>query len=258
MRKASLLTAAASLSLGFAPLSAIAAPATTDIQEEDVLNVMEGESSMDRGGGGGEYYYPGPYGGGISVDVTLTKEITPDSVAVSAYCEASDFETRGEVREELTRIYKAIKDGVGSDGRVRRSGSPGVYPYYDPYGGASNHYSGSVNILIKLTKVSAALRIEELISNNSCSSSWDVRLIDTEDFELDNLDTLLAKLNKRKAVYEKLLKKKLTKVTGASLYTWVDGYSSYDPETNKADATITLTVTFEAGSTRTTRAVPME
>ena len=185
----------------------------------------------------------------------MAKDVTPDFVAVSGYCEVTDFESRDEVRAELTKIYNDIKAEVGADGRVRRSGAPGVYPFYDPYGtgGASGRYSGSVNVFIRVLRVGAAQKISDILDEHGCSPSWDVRLTDSQDFELSVLDSLLAKVNKRKTVYEKLLGKKLTKVTGASLYTYVDGYSSYDPETNTAEATTTLSITFDIGTSARVR-----
>ena len=249
MRKASLIASATAVMMGLTPLSAFAA--TADVSEDDVLKVLEeSASSLDRGGGG-DMYYPGPYGGGITVDANVTKEVTPDFVAVSGYCEVTDYESREDVRAELTRIYNEIKADVGSDGRVRRSGAPGVYPFYDPYGAApTGRYSGSLNVLIRVLKIDAAQKISDILDEHGCSPSWDVRLTDSQDFELTVLDSLLSKVNKRKTLYEKLLRKKLTKVTGASLYTWVDGYSSYDPETNTAEATTTLSLTFDIGTTR--------
>ncbi len=248
MRRFVSLAAIASLTMGLSPLSAFA---MSEVMEEDVLKVLEeSDASMNRGGGG-DMYYPGPYGGGITVDASVIKEVTPDFVAVSGYCEVSDYASREDVRTELTKIYNAIKSAVGSDGRVRRSGSPGVYPYYDPYGGGvSGRYSGSINVLIRVTRIGAAQKISDILDEQNCSPSWDVRLTDAQDFEFSILDSLLSKVNKRKTLYEKLLGKKLTKVTGASLYTYVDGYSSYDPETNTAEATTTLTITFDIGTTR--------
>lgn len=245
------LAAIASLSMGLAPLSAFAATATADVMEEDILKVLdESNAGMNRGGGGG-MYYPGPYGGGITVDASVTKEMTPDFVAVSGYCEISDYASREDVRAELTKIYNAIKNAVGSDGRVRRSGAPAVYPYYNPYDGSmSGKFSGSLNVLIRVTRIGAAQKIADILDEQNCSPNWDVRLTDSQDFELSILDSLLTKVNKRKSLYEKLLGKKLTKVTGASLYTYVDGYTSYDPETNTAEATTTLSVTFNIGTTR--------
>ncbi len=263
MRKHSLVASIATLAMVLTPLSAFAATAKTEaaVSEDEVLQILDTQEAdaslmMDRGGGGTSgLYYPGPYGG-ITVDASVTKEVTPDFVAVNGYCEVSNMDTREEVRAELTRIYNAIKTAVGADGRVRRSGTPSVYPYYDPYGGAAtSKQSGSVNIYIRLTRPAAAQRIADLLDSYNCSPGWDVRLVDTEDYEMAILDDLLVRVNKRKKVFEKLLGKKLTKVTGASLSTWVDGYSSYDPETNKADATTTLSITFDTGG-RTRLPVP--
>ena len=252
MRTRSLIASVVTLSMGLTPLSALAASATTDVSEDDVMEVLESEAvegmMMDRGGGG--MYYPGPYGAGITVDASVTKEVTPDYVAVNGYCEVSGLDSRDDVRAELTSIYNEIKAEVGADGRVRRSGTPSVYPYYDVYGAGetTGKMSGSLNVFIRVVNVNAAERISAILDEHACSPGWDVRLTETEDFETAELDNLLTKVNKRKVVYEKLLGKKLTDVVGASLSTWVDGWSSYDPETNKADATTTLSITFDVGS----------
>jgi len=113
-------------------------------------------------------------------------------------------------------------------------------------------------LFIRLTNQSAGLRIADAIEATGCSVSWDVRLIDTQSLELDQIDTLLARLNKRKAVFEKLLGKKLTNVVGASLSTWVDSYGTYDPETNKVEATTSLSVTYQlTGRTTITNPRPL-
>lgn len=255
MRRFASIAAVASIAMGLSPLSAFAATATTDVSEDEVLKVMEEQSVMidERS----SMYYPGPYGGGISVDATVTKEVTPDFVAVNGYCEVSNMDSRDEVRTELTKTFNDVKSAVGSDGRVRRSGTPSVYPYYDTRDGMpTDKMSGSVNIFIRVVNLDAAQRISDILDEHACSPSWDVRLVDTEDHEMDLLDQLLSKVNKRKAVYEKLLGKKLTDVSGVSLSTWVDGWSSYDPETNKADATTTLSIMFDIGSGA--RVVPMK
>lgn len=241
--------------MGLLPMSSFAATAVTDVSEEDVLNVLEDEAMlMDRGGGG--MYYPGPYGGGITVDASVTKEVTPDFIAVNGYCEVTNMDTREEVRTELTRLYNAIKEQVGTDGRVRRSGTPGIYPYYDPSGALSSKLSGNLSLFIRVARPAASQKISDILEENGCSASWDVRLVDTEDHEYAQLDNLLARVNKRKAIYEKLLGKKLTNVAGVSLSTWVDGWSTYDPETNKADATTTLSITFDIGTNASVQTTP--
>ena len=108
--------------------------------------------------------------------------------------------------------------------------------------------SGSLSVFIRVTRVNAAQRMADILDDHACSASWDVRLVDAEDYEMSVLDDLLSRVNKRKTVFEKLIGKRLTNVTGASLSTWIDGYSSYDPETNKADAQTTLSITFDIGT----------
>lgn len=256
MRTFSVLAAALTLSTGFAPLSALAA--TTDaVSAEQVMQVLEEKAPADAGRGGGiaaeSMYYPGPYGGGISVDASVTKEVTPDFVAVNGYCEVTGLDSRDDVRVQLAKLFTAIKADVGSDGRVRRTGSPSIYPYYDAYAGTpTSKMSGSLSVFIRVVRSESAQKIADILDKNGCSPNWDVRLLNTEDYEMNVLDDLIARVNKRKKVFEKLLGKKLTNVSGASLSTWVDGWSTYDPETNKADATTTLSITFDASRSRVT------
>lgn len=220
------------------------------VTEEDVMNAITPVMSEDKGGGyGASSIWPGPMGGGVTVDSNFTKEVTPDFIAISAYCEVSGEASRQTVREKLNQMYVDIKAAVGADGRVRKSGMGGIYPYYDPATGSStDKFSGSLSVFIRVVNQGSTQRLSDLIETKGCSPSWDVRLQDTQAYELDNLDTLIKRLNDRKVVFEKLLGRKLTKVIGASLYTYVDGYGTYDPETNKVDATTTLSVTFDIGS----------
>lgn len=190
---------------------------------------------------------PPPFGGGVQVDATITREVTPDFVAINAYCESGKYPTREAVRDALNQLYSSIKEAIGKDARVRRSGGISAYPVYDGGGQESGSYSGSLNLFIRILKTASAQEISDLVEAKGCSVSWDVRLVDAQEFELSILDSLLTRLNKRKAIFEKLLRKKLTRVISASLSTWVDGYSSYDPERNTADATTTLSVSFDLG-----------
>ncbi len=253
MRTHSVVATAMTIAMSLTPLSAFAATGTDLTEDEALLEALESEASngavMDRGGG---LYYPGPYGNGIVIDASVTKEVTPDFVAVNGYCEVVGLGSREEVRTELTRIYNDIRAAVGTDGRVRRSGPPSMYPYYDAHSGIeTDKMSGSLNVFIRVLRTDAAQRIASILDEHNCSPGWDVRLVNPEDHETAQLDDLIARVNKRKALFEKLLGKKLSNVVGASLSTWVDGWSSYDPETNKADATTTLSITFEVGADAT-------
>jgi|GEM_PF-2387078 len=235
---------------------------------EELLDVLDSAVTnpapmMQDGRGGGGYgsIYPGAYGG-VTVDASVTKEVTPDFVSMNAYCDVARGDNREQTRVSLQELYNEIKTAVGADGRVRKSGSFSIYPVTDSTGKEAGTYTGNLSIFIRILNVKAAQRIADLIENKNCSVSWDVRLVDTQEFELDVLDSLAARLNKRKTVFEKLLGKKLALVSSASLSTWADGYSTYDPETNKVDATTTLSVTFDLGgrttlpTTRKTRLAP--
>ncbi len=213
------------------------------VDSEEVMDMLNG---MDKGGYG---YYPPMPGNGVSVDVSVTKTVTPDFVAINAYCEVGPFSSRTDVKTALTKVYNDVKTAVGSNGKVRKNGSAGVYPYYDPTRGTqTSDYNGSLSIFVKIENLSAAQSVSDAVENQNCTVSWDVRLVDTQEHEFDVLDELIGKLNKRKAVFEKLLKRQLDTITGASMSTWVDGYSTYDPDTNTADATTSLSVYFDGSS----------
>lgn len=257
-RSFSLLMAAA-ITLG-SPLSALAASATGDsgstdsITSEDILDVVLPADSMSapvmdgKGGGAmGSIYYPGPGYGGVQVSADVTKSVTPDFVAINAYCDSGKQPSRQAARDMLNQLFTDIKNMVGKDGRVRKSGSVTPYPYYEPSGAASDSFTASLSVFIRITNKTRTQAINDFLEDRNCSANWDVRLISTQEHELSILDDLAKQLNARKTVFEKLLGKKLKNISSASLSTWVDGYSSYDPETNTADATSTLSVTFDLG-----------
>jgi hypothetical protein len=152
-----------------------------------------------------------------------------------------------------------MKNFVGKDGRVRKSGAVSAYPFYDTTTGAStDSFNGSLNILVRITNPARAQEISDFIEQKNCSVNWDVRLVNTQAYELSILNDLSAQLNARKTVFEKLLGKRLTLISGATLNTSVDGYGTYDPDTNTADATTTLNVTFDLGGRATiSQPIPM-
>lgn len=248
---ASLITGSMLLS----PVAAFAASdaaTTSDITEEEILDVID-TLPTDEGRGGGMSVMPPYYGGGgITVEASITKEVKPDYVALNAYCDIGMHPTREAAKLAATNIFTTIKNAVGTDGRVRRSGGVSVYPYYDPMGKESGSFTASTSLFIRIIKTTAASRISDAVENAGCGPSWDVRLTDPQAFEMSVLDELAKRANKRKAVFEKLLGKKLTRVVNAYLNTWADGYSSYDPETNTVDATTTLSLTFDASNNRST------
>lgn len=220
--------------------SAADAATTSEVTEEDVINAIRPADGM----GGGMGSIMPPYYGGVTVDASVTKEVTPDFVLLNAYCDTGRQDNREEAKAILDKLYNDIRTAVGKDGRVRRMGSVSIYPFYDPTGKDTGSYTGNLSVGIRIINMSASGRISDFIESKGCSANWDVRLLDPQSFEMSVLDTLATRLNKRKAVFEKLLGKKLTTINSASLYTWVDGWSTYDPETNTADATTTLTITF--------------
>ena len=193
--------------------------------------------------------------GGVTVDASVTKEVKPDFIGLNAYCDLGNQSSRETAKAEADKLYMSIKNAVGTDGRIRRMGGVSIYPYYDATGTATSSYSANLSIFIRITKPGAAQRISDAVEKEGCTVNWDVRLMDPQSFEMSVLDELSVRINKRKAIFEKLLNKKLTRINSASLSTWADGYSTYDPETNMVDATTNLSITFDLGG-RTTLPAP--
>lgn len=267
MKNLRLITLALSLSF---PLSAFAA--TTDsISSEDILNAVDpasitgpavstpAEPAYTDGKGGGtmnsSIYYPGPTSGGVQVTADVTASVTPDFVGINAYCDSGKMPSRQAIRDAMQQLYTDIKNFVGKDGRVRKSGTVSAYPFYDQSGTVTDSFTGNLSIFIRITNKAKAQAISDYIEQKNCSVNWDVRLVNTQKHELSVLDELATQLNSRKAVFEKLLHKRLTLISGATLSTWVDSYGTYDPDADTVDATTTLTVTFDLGG-RTTINVP--
>ncbi len=246
----------------FAGGGSSSAPSTGTVTPQDILNVVSPDATPvpppaavdGRGGGGGgptsSIYYPGSTGG-VQVQADVTKSVTPDFVAINAYCETGKMTTRQAVRDALQQLYTDIKNNVGKDGRVRKTGAVSAYPYYDQTGADTDSFNGSVNIFIRIQNKNKAQDISDYIEQKNCTVNWDIRLVKTQDFELSILNELATQLNARKAVFEKLLNKRLTLISGATLSTYVDGYGTYDPDTDTVDATTTLTVTFDLGGRAT-------
>ncbi len=241
----------------FAPM-AMAATADDAVTKEELLPELTEEDMLldmpavdGRGGGAmSSIMYPYPGQGGVSVDASITKEVTPDFVALNAWCTVDTSGTREQVRVSLDQLYNKIKNAVGTNGRVRKAGGYSIMPMYDQVGKETGSYNGNLSVFIRFTNVKATQDVATLLENEGCSPSWDVRLLDTQSYETNLIDELLVRLNKRKTLFEKLLGKKLTDVSGASMNTWVDGYTSYDPEANTADAQTTLSVTFAVSPTK--------
>ncbi len=242
------------------PLTSLAAGLTS----EDIINALPAMSepampapvpmpiSIDGRGGGSDasksMIYPGPYqNGGVHVEVSVTKQVKPDFIGMNAYCELGKTQNRTAARDALQQLFTDIKKAVGSDGRVRKAGPISIYPFYDPSGKSTDSFNGTLNVFIRLTNLKKIQSISDYIEEKGCTLNWDVRLTDPQSQEMSVIEELVTKLNTRKAVFEKLLQKRLSRVVGASLNTWVDGYGSYDPDTNTVDATTSLSVTFDLG-----------
>ncbi len=264
------------VTVAFSAAPAFAATAATDLKVDILENLTLSPTpaaaparapameSMTKGGAGmmaspamdggmrSSLWMP-PYQGGVTVDVTLTKEVKPDIVILNAWCQA-DGTTRESVRSQLDKTWRETVAKIGRDGRVRRTGVSVNVNYGMPKPETS--YMGTMNIMIRFARPAGSQTIADWLSDQNCSMNWDVRLSNPQDYEMTIIDELVTKLAARKAVFEKLLNKKLTDVQSAYFSTYLDGYSSFDPETNTVDATTTLSVTFAMPGMRKPVTVP--
>lgn len=215
------------------------------VSEEEILRILEEPAPQSLDGRGGGYgILPSAYGGGVQIDASVTDQVTPDYVALNAYCSSGRVASREAARDALDALYENIRNAVGNDGRVRRSGGIPVYPVYGPRGEETDGFTADMNILIRIVNVSAAQRISDAVEDNGCGVNWDVRLVDTHASELSLIDELTDRMNNRKEIFERILSRELDKVIAATMYTWVDGYGTYDPEANTVDGTTTLSVSY--------------
>lgn len=236
------------LSCFLSPTTSLAGSTDTAVQTdnaavvEEIFDALDAPILLDGPGGGGMGYPIPPMGGGVTIDVTYTTDVTPDFIGINAYCDSGPQPSREAARSLLNETYTRIKQAIGNDGKMRKSGSLTVSPFYDATG-KTIEYSASISLFIRLVNIKAAERIADAVEQENCTVNWDARLIDTQTHELGILETLLSRLEKRKKIFEKLLRKRLTNVVGVTLNTWVDG-CYYDTDTNSADANTTLSVTF--------------
>lgn len=204
---------------------------------------------------------PGQYGN-FMVDAIVMHDAAPDLINFNVTCEVQNPLSRQDIREELARKQQEIQSLVGTNGQVRRSGSPTVYPYYDgmPMAEdgardakmASPRFTGNYALVVRNVKKDAANRLSDGIEDIGCGVSWDVRLLRTASYARTHRAELMEQIIEKKAVFEELLGKKLTTVSSMSIWTSVDygyygGVGALDPETLMIPATTTLNMTFEFG-----------
>lgn len=203
--------------------------------------------------------------GSFSVDATVLHEATPDLINFNVSCEVQNPLSRQQIRQELAAKQQEIQSLVGTNGQVRRSGSPTVYPFYEAamevsspdaapraVSATAQRFTGNYALVVRNVKKDAANRISDGIEDIGCGVTWDVRLIRTASYARQYRTELMEQIDEKKAVFEEILGKKLDKVSNMSIWTSVDygyygGSSALDPETLTVPATTTLNMTFEFG-----------
>ncbi len=204
---------------------------------------------------GAEGLEPSP-NGMFSVDATVMHDATPDYIGLGVLCEMQTAQSRPDARADITKKLAQIKTIVGTDGKVRLSGSPTLYPaYMDPMMGGTQTFTGNVSFSVREVKPAASQKISEAIEDMGCTVNWDVRLIYVAKYAREQKKELMEQIQEKKEFYESILGTKLNKVNSMSFYTSPDGgyyggYSIYDPETNTVPAQTTLSITFDLGTAK--------
>jgi hypothetical protein len=190
--------------------------------------------------------------GSFTIDATVSHDAKPDAIHINVTCELTEPLTRSEARRLAVERMQEITEIVGTDGQIRRGGSPYLYPSYVEPGtrAADQKFTGNVGVTVRNVKVDAASRIAEEVENLGCAVNMDIRLINTATYARQHKEELLRQINEKKSFFEELLGKELTNVSSISLYTSTDyGYNgiSFDPVTRTVAATTTLNMTYEFG-----------
>lgn len=206
--------------------------------------------------------------GSVTVDATVYHLATPDIVNMSLSCEAPTPGTKAAIRRDFRDMLQAMISTVGSDGTVRRNGTPVVYPYYGPIplpldsNGMplpDSGFGGSLNVSVLNIKNGAGQRIGDAMEEMGCSVTWDVRMLYTAKYSRQHRAELFEQLADKKEFFEDLLGTPLAKVSNIYFSTMPDssGYygspASYDPESNSLPVMTTLSVTYDIGTARASR-----
>lgn len=194
----------------------------------------------------------------ISLDASVAHEVTPDSINLAVSCDAPSALPRAELRQMFQDKFAAIKEIVGQNGKIRKTGSPSMYSSYSDSITSEPTFSGTATFYIRDIKKDAAVSMNDSIQEAGCSTTWDVRLYYTAKYAKEQKDELIEQINDKKEVYEDMMGVTLTKVSSLTIATSGDyagggyggGYgsissSSYDPDSNTLPVVTTLNVTFD-------------
>ncbi len=197
----------------------------------------------------------------VTIDATVYHLATPDVVNLSVSCDAPAPGSKADVRSAFRGLLSKMNDAVGSNGTVRRNGSPSIYQYYGgamPYDATvsdmSQQYSGNMSVSVLNVKNGAGQRIADAIEEMGCTLSWDARLLHTTKYASEHRDELMEQIAEKKAFYDKVLGVNLLKVSNMYVSTSQDTSAyygvaaSYDPESNTLPAMTMMSVTFEIGT----------
>jgi uncharacterized protein YggE len=186
--------------------------------------------------------------GQVSVDATIYHDAKPDQISMTVNCSVNDPAPKATLRENFGTTMKSLAEIVGGNGTVRRSGIPYFYDYYGSTGTKTDDYTGSMDMMIVNMSADAATKVQDRLAEFGCTGSWDIRLTSATSFARQYKDQLLAQIKDKQSLYEELLGVKLSRVSNVTVYTSMDGYNTFDPETGMVRAMTTMSVTFDLGT----------
>ncbi len=198
--------------------------------------------------------------GSITVTANVYKDMKPDILNLSISCDYSQQAVpRKDLLQKFQQTFTDLKTIVGTDGDVRKTGRTVYAGYIDPSApGIDQTFTGNASFLVRNFKGDNATAVQDAIETKlpGCTPSWDARVLYVEKAATEDYGELMEQVMSQKAFYEKMINKKLTRMTNASLSGYADstyygggGYGSnsspYDPETNTLTMNISLSVSFE-------------
>jgi hypothetical protein len=180
---------------------------------------------------------------GITIDAMDTREVQPDQLVLVGWCQVT-----ANTKREANTAQADFLDELTQDVRGQASvtnGEASIMPATDPFTGMplARAFSSSFSVELDVASAGNLEALTDLLEDRGCSVSLDARVTDQHRLHNAALPELLRQVKARQAFFETIVGGSL-RPASVSINTYVDSYSSYDPESNTALATTTLTVQF--------------
>lgn len=209
--------------------------------------VTEAIETKVAGGGMTMDYIMPPYDPGVSFSVSITSTAKPSLVNLYGDQSVDGMETREQAIEKMNQDFQSLKSALSNYAKVTRT-SISAYPgyNYDTYGNQTKStYTGYQNVRVELKSANDLETVRTMMTDAGFNSWVDAQLSDDTKISLEySLAEQISKLlEKKRAVYEKILQYSLGKISSLYVDTWADG-STYDVATGTLTTTTNVSVTY--------------